>query len=554
MDRKKRLIYIVSMLTVFPGMGVAANLPSTSGSTVPAERESSRLFEFDQVRQSTANKNNTQPVLVTRDSSAEQVSPDAARYRFFLKQINLEGVSLLSEEEIAGYKSKFEGRTVSLAEIYEFIALINKGYADKGYFTCLAILPKQKIAEGVVLVRVIEGKIGKLNVQDNKYTDAKFIKDSLGVKSGDVPKLKETNDTFRVFNTLREPQLDPKFSPGQATGTTDVNIAVKEDKRFSGQVYSDNYGTSQSGEESVGGVFRIASVRGYSDPLTLGVTKGRATESGFINYRHPVGNRGVLNGFSSISKSEVTEYPAASLGINSTSQLSTISYNHVVQAWEPAFVQVKAGFDTVETESYVGIVRTDAVSQRVWAGVDYAAIGKRQEFFATGVVTSARTNTKSFAGDVNDDVVRVNAAASYKVKADNGLYGLYQVKGQATPGKRLPTSEQWSIGGSGSVEPIDTSVVAGDHGWDSRLSLGWVKNNPVPGISKADINIFYGEAVVKSDQNLGLGQNKFKSQGGQINFSLGKDVDVALSVSKGIHLPAQLDSGRKVLGRVSFNF
>jgi hemolysin activation/secretion protein len=552
----KNTVIVTGMFGVvccLPSIGLAYDLPSTAGSTVPAEREASRLFEFDKESQRKQGLVDS-AVLVQQDSTGDKISPEAEKYRFFLEKINLQGATLLSEAQINALKTEFEGRNVSLAEVYRLVSLLNKMYADAGYFTCLAIIPRQKIENGRVLVRVIEGKVGNVTVSGNQYTKADFIEDSLKFKSGDVPKLKETNDTFRLFNVLRDPQLEPKFSPGKKIGSTDVNINVKEDKRFSGQLSVDNHGTSQNGEESIGVVLRQAALNGHSDPLTVGWSQGSATESGFINYRHPVGDRGVVSGFSSVSRSRVTQYPAASLGVHSKSRMNTVSYNHVIKAWDPDFIQVKTGFDSLDTESYVGIVRTDAVSQRVWAGVDYARVSENQEFFTTGVLTAAQTNTKSFAGDVSDNVVRLNAAASYKLKSKNGLYGLYQVKGQMTPDKRPPTSEQWSIGGVGSIEAIDTSVVAGDHGLDSRLSLGWAKKNPVKGVSSTDVNVFYNEAVVKSDQNLGLGQTNFKSWGGEVKLALGKDIDAAISVSKGINLPVQLDDGTKALGRVSFNF
>lgn len=59
-------------------------------------------------------------------------------------------------------------------------------YATKGYVTARAFLPPQTIENGVVKINLVEGTVGNITVEDNRWTRESFIKKRLSAKEGEI--------------------------------------------------------------------------------------------------------------------------------------------------------------------------------------------------------------------------------------------------------------------------------------------------------------------------------------------------------------------------------
>ena len=541
----------LSLFPFLPENIQADELLNTSSSPLGAESDANHFLEIERKN----NKIERSKLVIPRNmSKKEELPPEVENFRFFLEKLHLTGITLIDEKKVEALKHEYEKKQTSIGQLYELVAKINKMYTDKGYFTCLAILPKQKIVKGNVRIKVIEGKLGHIKLEGNKYTRSRFIKKQLGLPVGEAPKIDKLNDKFKTFNTLRDIQLDPSFAPGKAVGTTDITVKTKEDKKYSGQVYVDNYAAKTNGQGQVGIIFKNTSLTGRADPFMLGLSSGKKSRSLFMNYRFPLSLKGTLSGSYSYSRNEVIEEPAASLDIHGESNFANFTYTHVVKAWDPSLFQWRIGVDLLDNESYVGIVATDVKAQRISAGVDYATVRKHDELFTSITATHATNNTKGFAGDIDDSTKRINLAASYKLKNASGAYATYKGRIHATGDRRVPTTEQWTAGGYDSVRVLEPAAVSGDRGWDSRLNIGWSKPLLAGGISNFDVSLFYEKARVKSDQDLGLDNYTFDDRGVELSMTLIKKADLSLIWSDPVDLPSQLKEGNKLLARLNVNF
>jgi hemolysin activation/secretion protein len=89
--------------------------------------------------------------------------------KVLVKSINVTGVTLIPESDIKAITSQFENKELSLKDMQKAADLITDLYRKKGYVTSRAYLPPQKIEGDTLEIRVIEGRMGDLDVKGNYH-------------------------------------------------------------------------------------------------------------------------------------------------------------------------------------------------------------------------------------------------------------------------------------------------------------------------------------------------------------------------------------------------
>ena len=160
-------------LPVIVGMlagGQAAAATSTGGMDAGAQMERDRrAMEREQILEQIAEDEAAKNRKVEQVEKAPE-SEAETEIRFELKQVNCTASELLTQEEIHAVTDRYIGRQVTIKDLQELAEKITDIYRKKGYMTCGAVLPPQRIHEGVVEIRLIEGKTGEVSLKGNRYT------------------------------------------------------------------------------------------------------------------------------------------------------------------------------------------------------------------------------------------------------------------------------------------------------------------------------------------------------------------------------------------------
>jgi hemolysin activation/secretion protein len=108
-------------------------------------------------------------------SLESQAAPaNADSVKFVLKNVDIDGNSVLSDEVLARPFASMIGQDVSLAQIYAGANEITRMYASAGYALSLAFVPAQEVKDGMVRIRVVEGYIGEVEFQDERSFHSKL--------------------------------------------------------------------------------------------------------------------------------------------------------------------------------------------------------------------------------------------------------------------------------------------------------------------------------------------------------------------------------------------
>lgn len=101
------------------------------------------------------------PFKIERPTSeAPAVDPS-----FLVDRIQIDGSTDLSAAEQAALTAPLAGRLVSLSELTGLADRISALYAERGFALAVAIVPVQTVIDGVVHLKVIEGRIDQIDVE-----------------------------------------------------------------------------------------------------------------------------------------------------------------------------------------------------------------------------------------------------------------------------------------------------------------------------------------------------------------------------------------------------
>ena len=67
------------------------------------------------------------------------------------------------------------GKTENVAHVREGLGKIQLRYRELGFSTISVALPRQKITNGVVTVKIVEGKLSGISVEGNRYFSSNNI-------------------------------------------------------------------------------------------------------------------------------------------------------------------------------------------------------------------------------------------------------------------------------------------------------------------------------------------------------------------------------------------
>ena len=232
------------------------------------------------------------------ETEMQKPEQSAARVTFILTRADVDSSDILTETEIKAVTDPYVGKTVSLQDLYDMTAAINKLYEEKGYAVCRAYLPPQRIHEGAVQIKLLEGKTGNVTVNGLRFTRKGYVTHRIRLEPGKVANTDTLNDALQRFNATNDVQLRILVHAGEKPGTTDYEIAAFEPKNnHAVSLYVDNHGYDTSGRWREGVFYIMRSVTGQRDALRMNYLRSKGTNIFAANYSMPVNNLGTILDF-----------------------------------------------------------------------------------------------------------------------------------------------------------------------------------------------------------------------------------------------------------------
>lgn len=219
-----------------------------------------------------------QKIIKFMQGAVKTASPEEQRreYQQFIQQLQLERLQRL------------QGLTIG--QLQQVADSVTKYYHDRGYFLARAIVPAQEVKDGVVHIRVLEGRLAHIDVVGNKHYSQPVLARPFKPLIGDLVTVTRTENALLTLTKYPGLSASGVFKPGPDVGTTDIVINVNQEKRYGASVRADNEGTEFTGKKRLIGSVDWNNPTGDADLLSLTALKTFSPSNstfGDVRYAHP---------------------------------------------------------------------------------------------------------------------------------------------------------------------------------------------------------------------------------------------------------------------------
>lgn len=190
---------------------------------------------YDSVSEGTA----VEPGMTARNrSSATRTN---AGPRFLVQAYEIVGDTLLTTNSLMGIFAKRTGTNVSVDEILQAASELQSEYRNRGYPTVAVTIPRQDLTNGIVRIRVFEGRLAGVLVVKNHYFSSNNVMRALpGLHTNMILNGAVFQAELDRANANQDRQIYPVIEPGPAPNTSLLRLEVKDRLPLHGKVEFSN--------------------------------------------------------------------------------------------------------------------------------------------------------------------------------------------------------------------------------------------------------------------------------------------------------------------------
>lgn len=462
--------------------------------------------------------------------------PADATVRFLVKGILFTPSEILSAAELEEHAKDFRDRELSLADLQQLTQRINELYRAKHVVTAQAIIPPQEVSQGIVHVRLVEGRVGQTSIQGNASTRTGFIEHRVHLTAKELVDLDRLERNLVRFNRTNDVQLRAELKPGVAFGTTDFRIEASEPSRHDLRLMLDDLGSPTTGRMRLTGAYLNRSLFGFRDALSLSDSEADGQSSRAISYGFPI-NRwgGRFDLANNQDKTAIKHGPLKPLNITGESKAWTLSLRQPAYLSQRQEWDILAGHQKRDSTNWIDselLMRTETRMSNV--GLEW------QSFSAKNYWLASYTHSFGHATVVHPVTLAIGRGAlRYSHDFGRGLAFNGSLTWQSTSQTSLPSSELFFIGGDGSVRGYVLGACSGDTGHLLNLELHHPLGTWFPGDHKLAttgvVFLDHGSVTPFRPPNSTLSKNeRLTGIGWGVNATFGKSLSGRLIFGHGL--------------------
>ncbi len=552
-----------------------------TANTLPGSANAGRLEErFQQPDQ--ANMATSAPLTIKREDTAAPEGAD--KTSLTLNQVVIEGASVYDQTALNDFWQKDRGKTVSLADVYQIADDITVKYRNDGYILAKAIIPPQRIENGVIHIRVVEGYIVKVDY-DGDTQGNQAILDQYAIQiQGDRPLRSDTLERYLLLiNDLPGVSAGSILQPSPTDpGAANLTI-ILDQKPYEAYATLDNRGSAYIGQfqDTIGA--RFNSLLGLFDQtrVQLASVPGKERELQFADVEEaiPLGLEGTVLTFGGTYAHSRPEFTLDPLDLESEDKTLDVAVSHPIIRSRAENLNLILDFDSRDSDSIIrrgnDLLYDDHLRVlRLTANYDTSdnlldREGTNQVSFEAheGIGGLGASSLPPLSEQINDQLSRTDGHSAFtklttELSRIQQLYDKVSLQVAATGQYSfdpLLTSEQFSLGGAQYLRSYDPSEFLGDSGYAVKAELRYSDSISVGPVHSYQLYTYYDEGQVwnrtpePGDPPNGL---TAQSVGGGVRFTVTDYVSGYLEISEPIarKVPTFTDLSPRAFFSLQFHY
>ncbi|NOX43613.1 MAG: ShlB/FhaC/HecB family hemolysin secretion/activation protein [Gammaproteobacteria bacterium] len=184
-----------------------------------------------------------------------------------------------------------ERRGLTLSQIERLATDVENYYHDRGLKLAKAYLPRQAMREGVLVIEVMNGKLGAVEIENNTlYSTDAIIRPFHDILTHPVT-FDQIEERMFLINDYPGINITGLFKPGYQIGDTELHLTLQDESRFDSTLRLDNHGSELTGETRGFAQFYWNNPTGIADQFNLAILQSTSPDNttyGQIGYRLPL--------------------------------------------------------------------------------------------------------------------------------------------------------------------------------------------------------------------------------------------------------------------------
>lgn len=421
--------------------------------------------------------------------SKDRAIADVEGMRLDIKGFRILGLTVAAPEEMSEALAPFVGPDKRFQDLLDAAAAVKRELAGRGFFLADAIIPEQKIVDGVVELLVLEGRLGKvrLEVSPEVSISRSLLESYIGsLEEGELIKTSEVERALFQIHDLRGIVATSSFAPGAKAGTADLTIKVSQGKKLDANLEFDANGSIYTGLHRVGAGVDGNSLLGFGELINVRATNAIDGNLRFAraSILFPVGPWGTKLGAAySELKYRLGTSLFAPLKVNGAAAVNSLIAIHPIvrsrntnllvigQHDKRKFydIQLASGAENLKKTDVSSLALSGDFRDRFGGGginvFNIAYTLGELKFGNAGLEAAdqAGRKTRGLFGKTNLTISRLQAVAE--------RLALYASYSQQFTNKNLDPSEKFSLGGPNAVRAYPQGEGAGDEGYFASFEM-----------------------------------------------------------------------------------
>jgi hemolysin activation/secretion protein len=212
---------------------------------------------------------------------------------FFVAGFRVTGATVFPDAYLRGLLGEPK-RAMTLAEVQALAERITDLYKSRGYIVARALIPAQDVRDGIVEVRVVEGRYERIDINNASDLSESRLRALLGdVREDAIVHGPTLERAVLLISDLAGIQPKATLEPGAQTGYTNLILEVAPTRGIEYDISLDNAGSRFTGR------YRLSQGLALNSPLKIGdrmsarmVTSGHNLTSVRLAYDAPLGATG----------------------------------------------------------------------------------------------------------------------------------------------------------------------------------------------------------------------------------------------------------------------
>lgn len=414
---------------------------------------------------------------------------EAAKIKIVLKAVQIEGASAYPQSGFADLTAPMLGHEIALSDVFALADKITARYRSNDFILSRAVVPAQKLENGVLHIRVIEGYIADVDFDGPYNAVLKAYAQNLMAEHPVKGAVLERY--LLLMNGVPGYSVRAVLAPASGkTGGTKITI-ISSRKRYDGYASIDNFGSRYIGpfESSVGLAFNDITGLGERTLLSYSFSYPQS-ELQYFSVREdlPLGSDGLLLTVSGGLSNSKPGFSLRPLDAKARGNNIGLALSYPVLRSRAATWTLSAKADAIDSRSVMYDNPAQAPSSldhiralRFNSSYDFADTWGghtliENEFSigleALGASDNARPNPSRPGGrsDFRKLTLDVSRRQELSVFADN-LDLVLAADVQSSMGQKLLSTEQFGAGGSVFGRGYEPSEITGDDGFAAKAEV-----------------------------------------------------------------------------------